>query len=308
MAATSTELTLPDGLVAQLGFYFSESNLRRDRFLLRLTGADGTGGVPVATLATFNRVAALTTDEAVLARALRSIDSLVVSDDGASVRRAKPLPAVDTSPARTVYVENMPAGCSIETLRELFAPCGAVAHVAIPRCVSRDTLGFAFVEFEREEDAAAAADAMDGKSPSEGQAPLRVLLKAKWESQKRVYKVARGAANAAAAAREAEARAAAEQKEVEAAGMERTVVVISGIKRGGNVKAIRREIVAVFGAVAPVDYVDYGISNSGDPSMGYVRVRKNVPYIHQLTLPSMIYFSPLRVNPVKKKYQSANPG
>ena len=178
-ASASTE-ALPEGLVTQLSFYFSESNLRRDRFLLRLTGADGIGEVPLATLATFNRVAALTTDESVLACALRAIDSLVVSDDGASVRRAQPIPLEDTSPARTVYVENLPAGCSIETLRELFIPCGGVAHVSIPRCGSRDSLGFAFVEFDKEEDAVSAAETMNGKTPSDGQAPLRVLLKASW--------------------------------------------------------------------------------------------------------------------------------
>lgn len=104
MASSSTvtgEAELPEGLAAQLSFYFSDSNLRRDRFLLRLAGADGTGKVPVATLATFNRVAALTTDVVMMVRALRTIDSLVVSEDGASVHRAEPLPSEDSSTNRT---------------------------------------------------------------------------------------------------------------------------------------------------------------------------------------------------------------
>jgi len=267
---------LPDGLVAQLSFYFSESNLRRDRFLLKLTGEEGTGPVPLATLAKFNRVSALASDMTTIVAALRQIDWLVLDDQEESVRRREPLPKIDTSAARSVYVENLQAGASIESLRALFAPCGAVACVSLPRCASRDALGFAFVEFEREEDAAAAVHKMDGTPPSEGVAPLRVLLKATWESQKRAYKGSRAAINRRAAEqarREAAARRAADEA---AADLPRLVVAISGIPRGANVKTVRREMTSVFGSVAAVDYVDYGISNSGNPSVAFVRMKDEV--------------------------------
>ncbi|EOD22804.1 hypothetical protein EMIHUDRAFT_61179, partial [Emiliania huxleyi CCMP1516] len=91
-AASDSSLAPPAELVSQLGFYFSDSNLRRDRFLIRLTGADGTGAVPIETLATFNRVAAHTQDVGVIVAALRQAPGLVVSDDEQSVRRVSPLP------------------------------------------------------------------------------------------------------------------------------------------------------------------------------------------------------------------------
>lgn len=275
-SARASSEALPEGLVGQLAFYFSESNLRRDRFLLRLTGAEGTGDVPISTLATFNLVAALTTDESIIARALRSIDWLAVSEDGSTVRRASPLPAHDTSLARTVYAENLPAGSTIESLQELFAPHGGVAFVSLPRCASRDALGFAFIEYHQEEHAAAAVAAMDGTPPADGLAPLRVMAKGEWEVQKRVYKESRAGVNKRAAEAARRQREAQEAAEAAAAGIPRRVVCVSRIPRGGNIKALRREIAALFNEVAPVDYVDYGVSNSGNPSVGFVRMKNEV--------------------------------
>ena len=36
---------------------------------------------------------------------------------------------------------------------------------------------------------------------------------------------------------------------------------------------LRRRLGEIFGEVAPVEYVDYGVSNSGDPTVGYVRMK-----------------------------------
>ena len=58
----------PSALVEQLSFYFSDANLRRDRFLLNHTGQNGLGEVAISTLASFNRVKALTTDESLIVR------------------------------------------------------------------------------------------------------------------------------------------------------------------------------------------------------------------------------------------------
>ena len=58
----------PSALVQQLSFYFSDANLRRDRFLLNHTGQNGLGEVAISTLASFNRVKALTTDESLIVR------------------------------------------------------------------------------------------------------------------------------------------------------------------------------------------------------------------------------------------------
>ena len=51
-----------DALIEQCAFYFSDANLRRDRFLRKHAGANGTGLVAVSILATFNRVKQLMTE------------------------------------------------------------------------------------------------------------------------------------------------------------------------------------------------------------------------------------------------------
>ena len=57
----------------------------------------------------------------------------ILSADGARVGRKLPLPDAKVSDARTVYVEPLPAGCTMERLRARFDPCGKVCGVFIPR-------------------------------------------------------------------------------------------------------------------------------------------------------------------------------
>ena len=158
MAASAASPSEPsEALVEQLSFYFTDANLRRDRFMKTFTGADGTGKMPVETLATFNRVKALTQDVGTIVAALRLIPGLQVSDpsdqEGHTVQRTRTLPAKDDSevgshllpsawwraslPAiapmppylampqeRTVYVEPLPPDASHESIKQLFSGCG----------------------------------------------------------------------------------------------------------------------------------------------------------------------------------------
>ena len=100
-AAKSSRSEPSEALVEQLSFYFTDANLRRDRFMKTFTGADGTGKMPVETLATFNRVKALTQDVGTIVAALRLIPGLQVSDpsdqEGHTVQRTRTLPAKDDS-------------------------------------------------------------------------------------------------------------------------------------------------------------------------------------------------------------------
>ena len=80
VVATPSPSEPSEALVEQLSFYFTDANLRRDRFMKTFTGADGTGKMPVETLATFNRVKALTQDVGTIVAALRLIPGLQVSD------------------------------------------------------------------------------------------------------------------------------------------------------------------------------------------------------------------------------------
>ena len=80
----------------QLAFYFSDANLRRDRFLQQHVGPKGTGEVEISVLASFNRVKELTEGAAdtttPVVTALRALPALRVSDDGLRVCRRARLP------------------------------------------------------------------------------------------------------------------------------------------------------------------------------------------------------------------------
>ena len=121
-------------LVTQLRFYFSDANLRRDRFLRQLVGPLGMLPVPVSTLSGFNRVLALTREEGTVLAALRGMPDLEVSADGLTVVRRRPLPPPEDDSAllRTVYFEPVAVGSTIESVQQLFACCGDVAFVSLP--------------------------------------------------------------------------------------------------------------------------------------------------------------------------------
>lgn len=95
------------------------------------------------------------------------------------------------------------------------------------------------------------------------------------DEYKKFLKAGKDDAKASDAAYEAASAAAAAASAAEAAmhQLPRIVVRMTNIGRGNNIKALRKEISTVFSALAPVDYVDYGVSNSGDPTVAYVRMK-----------------------------------
>lgn len=273
-------------LKEQLAFYFSDANLRRDKFLIRLTGPRGTNEVPVATFMTFNKIAAITKDQAVAVAALREVEDLRVTDDGKCVARLRPLKTGDECDERTVYVENLPAGSTRESVQRRFTQCGPVAYTSTPRLNAGAGTGFVFIEFGTAEGARrAVADldgaaveaegsAADGADGSSGGPRLRVMTQKTWATMKAEYKTALKEGKQEAEA-EAAGHAAAERAEAaDAADAKRcNVVQVRAIpKKGGAIKELRKEMREVFGAVAPVEYVDYGISNSGDTTVAFVRM------------------------------------
>ena len=272
----------------QLAFYFSDANLRRDRFLQQHVGPKGTGEVEISVLASFNRVKELTEGAAdtttPVVTALRALPELRVSDDGLRVCRRARLPTKDDSEARTVYVERLPAGATIEAVKALLGGCGAIAFVSLPRQQARRTT--AFVEFTTAEAAEVAVQrhhaGADGADGADAAAAPCVMSKAAWGRMRAEYQrqlkagVAEAEAQQAAAAKAYTESAASAADAAAAAGEEaplRVAVKLSGIPRGGKIKPLRRRLGEIFGEVAPVEYVDYGVSNSGDPTVGYVRMK-----------------------------------
>ena len=277
-----------EALAEQLGFYFSDANLRRDRFMKQHVGRDGTGKMSVETLGSFNRVKAITTDRQTLVEALKSVPGLRVTHDGDQVHRTRPVPAKDDSEERTVYIEPLPADATHDALKQLFGIYGKVAYISMPRFPRSDAKGFAFVEFETSGAAARALEAspppaLGGASGEASAEPLRVLSRYIWSEMKQEYKrllkqgkaeaEAEAAAHAAALNAQSALSAAQAAAEAEEAAR-RTVLLLSGIGKGAKVKQLRKEMSAVF--AADLDYVDYGVSNSGSQDVAYVRFRSAV--------------------------------
>ncbi|CAM6075661.1 unnamed protein product [Sphagnum tenellum] len=120
-------------IVKQVEFYFSDTNLPTDNYLMKYVKKDPQGFVPIPVVASFRKIKNLVKNHGVVAAALRNSPLLVVSEDGKKVRRVHPLPEVDLEEvqARTVVAENLPADHSIETIEQLFGKVGNVKMVRI---------------------------------------------------------------------------------------------------------------------------------------------------------------------------------
>ncbi|XP_022091380.1 la-related protein 7-like [Acanthaster planci] len=139
----------------QVEFYFSDSNLRKDRFLKQEIDKSEDGYVNIATIANFNRMRNLTTDESLIARALRDSDLLKVSEDKTKLRRKTPVeePKYNIDDV-TVFVENLPHNVDHDMLQKAFSPCGIIDYISLPRYKKTgDPKKFAFIEFATPEGA-----------------------------------------------------------------------------------------------------------------------------------------------------------
>uniref|UniRef100_A0A3Q3JBC2 La-related protein 7 n=1 Tax=Monopterus albus TaxID=43700 RepID=A0A3Q3JBC2_MONAL len=147
----------------QVEFWFGDANLHKDRFLKKLIDESGDGYVDLSVLTSFNRMQKLTTDTKLIARALKNSSVVEVNLEGNKVRRQLPIgdPPNDVD-SRTVYVELLPKDVTHSWIERVFTKCGNVVYVSIPRYKSTgDAKGFAFVEFEKEEQAQKAIEMLN---------------------------------------------------------------------------------------------------------------------------------------------------
>jgi len=191
------EPALSERVRRQLDFYFSDSNLRRDKFM-RATVDVGGGFVELATLLTFNRLKAMrVTEVSQLVEAIKKSEMLELSEDGSKVRRdlvKAPMENIDPV-TRAIYVEGLPLAFGIDEIAKFFAHYGHVKLVDLPH--HRETgepRGFCFVEFASEKEAIAAVDAVDGTWPTTLQLrhdgkTLRAMSKQRWLKYTQDYKI-----------------------------------------------------------------------------------------------------------------------
>ncbi|XP_016056205.1 PREDICTED: la-related protein 7 isoform X1 [Miniopterus natalensis] len=147
-------------ITKQVDFWFGDANLHKDRFLREQIEKSRDGYVDISLLVSFNKMKKLTTDEKLIARALKSSAVVELDLEGTRVRRKKPLgERPKDEDQRTVYVELLPKNVNHSWIERVFGKCGNVVYISIPHYKSTgDPKGFAFVEFETKEQAAKAIE------------------------------------------------------------------------------------------------------------------------------------------------------
>jgi lupus La protein len=190
-------------VLKQVEFYFGNSNLPRDKFLLGEVKKTKEGWVSLATIASFKRMKQLTEDIKVVEAALReSKELLEVSEDGAQIRRKTPLPDSVDDLKCSIYAKGFPADSTIDSVTEFFekqvAEGQEVRCVRLRRIKGKDKTfkGSVFVEFSSEAEAQRVGKLElkleqveekkeEGEAAKEGDGKLIVMLKEDYINKKK---------------------------------------------------------------------------------------------------------------------------
>lgn len=174
----------------QVEFYFSDSNLPTDKFLLSKVGGSTNNAVPLELLHTFKRMRRFQPFSAIV-EALKSSESLDLIENDTCIRRKTPLPESVTSQhdpsvakvfedkamSRSVYAKGFgkEEPSTQFDIEAFFAPYGPTNAIRLRRAADKAFKGSVFVEFESEEKQKAFLD-LDPKPQWKGQ---DLLIKSK---------------------------------------------------------------------------------------------------------------------------------
>ncbi|KAJ5578117.1 uncharacterized protein N7459_007081 [Penicillium hispanicum] len=150
----------------QVEFYFSDSNLPMDKFLLSQVGGSANKAVPLSVVHSFKRMRRFQPFSAIV-EALKTSETLDLAENDTAVKRKVPLPdsvsdehssdAIkvfeDKAMARSIYGKGFGAeGPSTQfEIEEFFAPYGPINAIRLRRFPDKTFKGSVFVEFGSED-------------------------------------------------------------------------------------------------------------------------------------------------------------
>ncbi|XP_047321817.1 la protein 1 [Impatiens glandulifera] len=158
-------------VIRQVEFYFSDSNLPRDKFMSETISNSEDGLIDLSLICSFSRMrthlnlgdvkSEEVPEETVkaVAETLRSSPFLKVSEDGKRIGRAfelpKPEEVIQQLDNRTIAASPLQYDVKLEDVESFFSQFAKVTSVRLPRHVSDKRLfcGTALIEFSTEEDA-----------------------------------------------------------------------------------------------------------------------------------------------------------
>jgi len=152
---------LKNKLLQQMEFYFSDANLRNDKYMLELLNNDTNNYVLIEEFMTWNRIKLLTTNVRDLVDALENSAHVELSTDGLYVHRKYPMKDKEDPDECSIYIEQVKSSANHKWLTTVFSHYGLVDYVSIPKYKSGENKGFAFVEFGTPEAAQRALEEFD---------------------------------------------------------------------------------------------------------------------------------------------------
>lgn len=139
-------------IIRQVEYYFGDANLARDKFLIEQIGKDE-GWVPFTVLLTFKRLASLSSDAEIIAKALEKSDEglVEISEDKTKIRRhpERPIPEQNEErrkevASRTAYVKGFPLDIEMSDLIEFFAPYEKIVNINMRKYLDKPTKAYKF--------------------------------------------------------------------------------------------------------------------------------------------------------------------
>jgi lupus La protein len=179
--------SVEEQVLKQVEFYFSNSNLPRDKFLRSLVANDERGYVEIDTIAAFKRMKQITEDREQVVNALKKSTMLEVDPTATKVRRSTPLPQDDTFDERSVYAKGLPLDSTIDSVQQFFQKFGNVQSVRLRRQIgSKDFKGSVIVEFDSIDKAQEVAKLAIKYNESD-EKNLEIKMKKDWQEEKNAY-------------------------------------------------------------------------------------------------------------------------